>query len=462
MLRQKPFNIIAVILSLATYLFIAFEVERWQTTYLFLSLGVLFAFYLLILKTFNEREILFWISVAILYRLVFLLAIPSLSDDFYRFIWDGRLFAAGYHPFSELPRFYIENKISIPGIDNALFTKLNSPDYFTIYPPVDQFVFWLSAKLFPSSILGSVLTMRVFVIMAEVGSLLMLKRLLKEYRLPQKNLLLYALNPLVIIELTGNLHLESFMIFFLLLSFWLLKNRKFSLSAISFALAICSKLVPIILLPLLIARLGWKKSIQYYLLVGITCLILFFPLLNMEIVSGFTESIGYYFKKFEFNASIYYLVREYGFWQYGYNIIQTVGWKLALWSTMIILVYTFIEGFFSLSMVDSQRMAAQQLPISHRPWIIDYGLMTSYLFILAIYFSFATIVHPWYITTLVAFTVFSRHRFAIVWSILILLTYAGYSVDGFSENHWLIALEYASVIGYLAYELVWKSEKQLV
>ena len=462
MLRQRSLSIIAVILSLAAYLFIAFEVERWQTTYLFLSLGILFAFYLLILKTFNEREILFWISVAILFRLVFLLAIPSLSDDFYRFIWDGRLLAAGYHPFSELPRFYIEHKISIPGIDNALFTKLNSPDYFTIYPPVDQFVFWLSAKLFPSSILGSVLTMRVFVIMAEVGSLLMLKRLLKEYRLPQKNLLLYALNPLVIIELTGNLHLESFMIFFLLLSFWLLKDGKFSLSAISFALAICSKLVPIILLPLLIARLGWKKSIQYYLLVGITCLILFFPLLNMEIVSGFTESIGYYFKKFEFNASIYYLVREYGFWQYGYNIIQTAGWKLALWSTMIILVYTFIEGFFSLSIVGSQRTAAQQLPISHRSWTIDYGLMTSYLFIFAIYFSFATIVHPWYISTLVAFTVFSQHRFAIVWSILIFLTYVGYSVDGFSENHWLIALEYASVIGYLAYELVWKREKQLV
>ena len=239
------------------------------------------------------------------------------------------------------------------------------------------------------------------------------------------------------------------MIFFLVLSFWLLSKSKLLVSAVSFSVAICSKLLPIILLPVLLVRLGWKKSLAYYLTVGIICLLLFLPLLNEEIISGFRESIGYYFKKFEFNASVYYLVREWGFWNYGYNIIHTVGWKMGAWCAVFILLFTLFDAYFYKSVAHSKQSTEGS------------RLLTSCLFIFTIYFAFATVVHPWYISTLLAFSLFTRFKFVIVWTGLIFLTYLGYTSTGFTENLWITAFEYTTIFGYLAYELIWKREEQL-
>ncbi len=445
----KTSTYVLFFLSLIIYCLLAFSIERYETTKLLAAFGTLFFSYLWITRTENSNEISFWVYASVLFRVCFLFAIPHLTDDFYRFIWDGRLLAGGYHPFAELPRYYIENKISIEGIDQVLFDKLNSPDYFTIYPPVNQFIFWIVAKLSPSSILGSVLVMRIFILAAEIGSLWLIRKILHYYQLPEKNILLYALNPLVIIELTGNLHFEAVMIFFLLLSFWLLIKNKRTLSAIQFSLAVCVKLLPVILLPLLLIRLGWRKSLAYYSIVGLFCILFFLPLLNMEIVYGFRESIGYYFKKFEFNASIYYLVREWGFWKYGYNIIQTVGVKLAIYCAVAILLYA-IWDFIQNSKFKTLDRKLSTFKL--QPTTFQVSLLTAYLFTLCIYFAFATIVHPWYTTTLLALSIFTKFRFPVVWTGLIFLTYSGYTTYGFSENLWLTALEYSIVVSYLGVE----------
>ncbi|MCA4894709.1 MAG: polyprenol phosphomannose-dependent alpha 1,6 mannosyltransferase MptB [Cytophagales bacterium] len=445
--KQKPLNYFLLLISFISYCLVAFQIERYETTPLVVSFVLLFLIYAWVLRSESESEISFWIFASILFRLCFLFSTPLLSDDFYRFIWDGRLLAAGVHPFAELPRYYIENNSTIPGIDKSLFNKLNSPDYFTIYPPVNQFIFWVAARLSFGSILSSVIVIRLFIIASEIGTIWLIKKILHHYQLPARNALLYALNPLVVIELTGNLHFEALLIFFLLLSYWLLIRGKLISSAISFSLAICTKLVPLIFLPLMFSRLGWKKSCIYYLIVGVSTILLFLPLLNAEIISGFNESIGYYFKKFEFNASIYYLVREWGFWKYGYNIIQTVGWKLAVYCTFSILVYS------SWDYIQNSKLKTQKADFNLR------HLPNSFLVILCIYFAFATIVHPWYVTTILAFSVFTTLRFPVIWTAMIFLTYVGYSKTGFSENLWITSIEYLVLIGYLVYELIWKKEK---
>jgi len=287
MCKQKPLNYFLLLISFISYCLVAFQIERYETTPLLVSFVLLFLIYVWVLRSESETEISFWIVAAILFRLCFLFSTPLLSDDFYRFIWDGRLLAAGVHPFAELPRFYIENNSTIP--------------------PVNQFIFWVAARLSFGSITSSSLVIRLFILASEIGTIWLIKKILHHYQLPARNALLYALNPLVIIELTGNIHFEALLIFFLLLSYWLLTRGKLISSAISFSLAICTKLVPLIFLPLMFSRLGWKKSSIYYLVIGVSTILLFFPLLNAEIISGFNESIGYYFKKFEFNASIYYL-----------------------------------------------------------------------------------------------------------------------------------------------------------
>src|SRR5690606_1859167 len=108
---------------------------------------------------------------------------------------------------------------------------------------------------------------------AEAGTLWLMSQLLKQFGLPKKNILLYALNPLVILELTGNLHHESILIFFVLLSVYLILQQKIWLAAVLFSFAIGIKLIPLIFLPILVRRLEWKKAILFSI-VTIICTVL--------------------------------------------------------------------------------------------------------------------------------------------------------------------------------------------
>jgi alpha-1,6-mannosyltransferase len=436
MLKQKPAAYWVLVISLLGYYFLAYEIPRHATFALFATYGILFLIYLWIVNSSLNQAVSFWIVVSLVFRIILFFAFPQLSDDFYRFIWDGRLWAAGEHPFAALPSEYLN--LNIPGIDQELYNHLNSKEYFAIYPPVAQYVFWVAVTISPHSILGSVIVMRVLVLLAEVGTILLMKELLKKFGRPENNVLLYALNPLIIMELTGNLHFEVFVIFFLLVTVLLLTRKVFLPAAASMGLAICTKLLPLIFLPSYIGRLATKKLLAYFLIVGAACLVLFFPFFDWEVVNSLRSSVGLYFNKFEFNASLYYLVREFGFWKYGYNIIQTVGWKLGLITLILILTYVWIKS--------RQSKVKQEDFNSH-------VLFQDWMWMLSIYFLFATTLHPWYISTLLALSVFTPYRYPVVWTGLIFLTYAGYTSDSFHEVLWLTAIEYIVVIGFLAYEL---------
>jgi alpha-1,6-mannosyltransferase len=437
--RQKPIYYVLIFLAAIGYGLMAHVIQRHETSYLISAYAFLFLIYLWIIKQ-DQPKISFWIVSALFFRIIFLFSLPSLSDDFYRFIWDGRLWSAGYHPFAELPSTYLQQNIS--GIDQTLFTHLNSPEYFTIYPPVSQFIFWISVRISPHSILGSVIVMRFILLLAEAGTLLLMHKLLKRFSLPAKNILIYALNPLVIIELVGNLHFEALTIFFLLVAVYLLIVNKWIGSALSIALAVGTKLLPLIFIPSVVRALGIKQSIRYGLILTGFILLIFFPLFDQSVFQSMMSSVSLYFNRFEFNASLYYLIREYGFWQYGYNTIQTTGWKLGLIAGILILIFSFRKGLEWNSVIES---------------ISGKTLLSDWMWVLCIYFLFVTILHPWYITTLLALSIFTSYRFPLVWTGLIFLTYVGYTATGFTENLWLTAFEYIGVIGYFIFEF--KSQK---
>ena len=362
-----------------------------------------------------------------------LFSLPNLSDDVYRFIWDGRLIINGYNPFDHLPSFYIQNNIEIPGINQALFSKLNSPEYFTIYPPVAQGIFAKACWNFPNNILASAMVMKFFLFLCEISSLFFIKKLLDHFQLPEKNILLYALNPLIIVELCGNLHFEAAMICFLLAAIYFFIKNKNNWSAVMMSLSIASKLLPLIFLPFLIKRLGWKKSIQNFLIVGVILTLLFLPLASSVFINNFGESLDLYFQKFEFNASIYYLLRWAGFQVVGYNLIQQLGPILALLVFFGVLAMAYYE--------------------KEPDW---KNLFEKMLFAICLYFACATIVHPWYVSLPLVLCLFTRFRFPVFWSGLVFLTYINYSYDFYFENLWIVSLEYILVFGYFRYEFFFK------
>ena len=429
--KSGPVLYLASVLSLLLYVFIAYVVQRHQSFLLLGSYTLLFATFLAMwYYAYSSKRVRWLVVLAIFLRITLLLAFPNLSDDIYRFVWDGRLMNNGIHPFSHLPAYFMTpGSPDVPGITSSLYYQLNSPEYFTIYPPVSQFFFSVSASIFPESVHGSAIVMRIFIIVAEIGSLWLITRILFHYKLPSRHVLLYALNPLIILELTGNLHFEAFMIFFLLVAIYFFLTRKYIISALALAFSIGSKLLPLIFLPLLIRRIWGKQLLIYYVLTGVFTVVLFLPLINSDLIRGMTSSLSLYFQRFEFNASIYYLLREAGFYLKGYNTIHVLGKYLAVAAFILIMGYALI----------------------HKPKRVR--LPEAMLWVMMIYCLLTTTLHPWYLATVVLLSVFTPFRFPVLWSFMVFVTYVGYSEVGFQENLTLTALEYTFVFVFMLYEI---------
>ncbi len=417
---------------MASICWYTFGIERHNSIPLFTVVASLFAcyYYVSFMETENANDRWFWMGLV--GRLIICLSLPILSDDYFRFIWDGRLINAGVNPFESLPENYL-NK-GIPGISQELYDKLNSTAYFTIYPPLNQAVFWLAVKLFPNNLFGAVTVMRVIILGSDVANYFLLKKLARLRGMSEKAALIYFLNPLVILEFTGNLHFESVMICFILVAIWFLGVGNSKMSALALSFSVISKLLPVMYLPALLNYMSFKKAIIYYLIVGVIVIISFVPLISIEFIEGMSSSLDLYFRKFEFNASIYFMARELGILLTGYNQIAVIGPLMGLLTIVSILYFLWTVRKRNLS------------------------LETSLLFIHLFYLLFATTVHPWYVTTLIALSALTQYRFAIVWSAFIFLTYLGYSAEGFSLPSWILYMEYGVLAFFLFNEIVRKKQ----
>jgi len=414
------------LISSFSYLWIAYSLNRSNFSELLLCFCLAFIAYYILSKNAQVEKLSFYLGLGIVFRLLFLLSIPSLSDDYFRFIWDGQLMANGLNPFDFKPS---EVLINFPNKE-VLYNGMNSPNYYTVYPPVAQLIYWLSVKISPGSILGSIIALRSILLLAEVGVVILLPRLLSLLKVNPLNSLWYALNPLVIVEICGNLHFEGLVIFFLLLAIYMLAIHKSKLASLAWALAAATKLIPLLLLPIFLRKLKIKEAIYFFGGVALLFLFLWWPLYTPYFLEHFLASIQLYSSSFEFNASVYYLVREIGYGLTNYNIIQTAGPALTVLAYLGMLTILLHHKIIS--------------------WPSFFSLL---LFALSWYYLLALIVHPWYSITLVFLAVFTRFKYPMLWSFLAVLSYWAYSNADFQENYWLIALEYTAVVGFAYFEL---------
>jgi hypothetical protein len=489
LLHKTP--ILLVVTSILFYFSFAYDLERTDLLKLVsLYAGLFFLFYKILQITKHNIKFLTW--TAFVFRAVFLLSIPNLSQDFYRFIWDGRMILAGFNPY-----LYTVDYFSFigPPIEQGMQLQAGMGDlnasHYSNYPPINQLYFVLAGLFAGKSILGSALVMRLVIIAADFGTLYFGKRLLEKLNIPAHHIFWYILNPFIIIELTGNLHFEGVMIFFLIWSLYLLHSGKWQLSAVIFALSVSVKLIPLIFLPLFyqwfinkktredeilkprlpggqevqddknvnviaIPRTREKQSVSmneitssiiphndvlnrilkligFYLIVVLVALISFVPFYSTEFLNNYTQTVGLWFQNFEFNASLYYIARTIGYTFRGYNEIAIIGKYIAL----IVIVFILILAFFR-----RNRSTIQ--------------LITAMLLVLSFYYFTATTVHPWYVATLLILSVFTKYKFPLVWSFVIILSYLAYGNTDNTENLWIIALEYVVVYGIFIWEVSFK------
>lgn len=440
--RLHKYPILFVIGSILFYASFGYDLARTDFVKLLMLFAGLF-FFMVKLIQFEKWNFKFLLVAGILFRLVFLFAEPNLSQDFYRFIWDGELIKNGLNPYLHTPNDLIGQSDLAIANAQELHTSMGTlhAKNFSNYPPVNQLLFVLGAILGGSSILGSIIVMRLILILADIGVLYFGRKLLQNLNQSTHMAFWYFLNPLVIIELTGNLHFEGVMLFFLVWALYLISKKKWALAAPIYSLSIMVKLIPLMFLPLFLKYFRLKKSVLFYGLVGVGCVVLLLPLYSPSFIDNYSETLKLWFSNFEFNASIYNIVKKIAVVQYEakpWELIESYGNVI----TKVILGITVLIAF---------------LRKNHNL----ESVITSMVLMLSSYYFLSSTVHPWYIVFLLGISIFTKYRFPLVWSLAIVLSYEAYSNPDYKENLWLLAVEYILVFGFFIYEMIGIGSKKL-
>ncbi len=217
------------------------------------------------------------LAAAILVRLPLLWAPPSLSDDLYRYLWEGEVWRAGFSPF-----VYAPDAPELLFLRDAIWEKVNHREISSIYPPLAQLVFFFGA---PTGVFG----WKVGMGLADVATAWLLFR-----RRPEAGSL-WALLPLPVLEAAGSGHLEGLGVMLMVAGLSL--GRGFWGAGLIWGAAMV-KLLPALLLPRIAPRRTWP-----WWVVATLCA-LWGMGLNPELVRGFET----YRQHWSFNGSLYPLL----------------------------------------------------------------------------------------------------------------------------------------------------------
>jgi hypothetical protein len=222
------------------------------------------------LNTKDSRPfLLIGLIFAALFRLSILFSPPYLSDDIYRYIWDGRVQSAGINPYRYIPA----DKSLTQLRDDKIYPKINRRDYArTIYPPVAQGAFLLITR-----VSDSVTWMKAVMVGFEAITVWALIQLLVSFGFARQRVLIYAWHPLVVWEFAGNGHLDALAITFIAMALLARRKRCETLTGFLLACATCVKLFPAVLFPALYRRWSWKLPLAF---VG-TIIITYLPYLSV-------------------------------------------------------------------------------------------------------------------------------------------------------------------------------------
>ena len=297
---------------------------------------------------------------AVLFRLVALPMLPSLSDDGYRYLWDGRVTVeAGESPYAYRP-----SDAQLSALQPTKeYARMNSPDYHSVYPPVSQGAFAVAVALNPTTDwrVGWWIW-KLLMVLAEGMAILLLLR-----ASGPRATALYAWSPLAVIEIAGQGHTESLVLLGLGLA---LQAGRLHWPSASVGLALAGgvKLWPLVWLPQAWRREGWAGVAAS---VGIVS-VLAVPLVAPGAMEHIAESLGLFFGVFDEYAAPYLVLK---------SLLHPIVGDAAGAAASRALAVTFLGTVAVLALTDDG---------THRAWrrvltvsVLAFALTTSTL-------------HPWY------------------------------------------------------------------
>ena len=384
----------------------------------YISTSFAFIFLCLYLFKLHLPKNYFYVLIiaAFILRICVLFIQPTGSDDYYRYVWDGKVLANGINPYQYAPADPELTKLH----SDILPRLVKYPEIKTIYPPLSQEIFYLGYLIGGESFGG----IKILLFLFELLTLTGLYLILKELKFPSKFLLIYMLAPLPIFQFLIDAHVDGFGLTFLIFAilFYLRKQLVFSL--IFIGLSACIKPLGLVLLPILFfTEKGIKSKIQILLIPLITCVLMYLPFLITVSFSGIFEALGNFTVNWTFNGFVFEIL----------NSFLNDNQKARLICGILFLL-AYIPVIFS------KKDFLNKVYIS--------------VFLLLI---FSPIVHPWYVTWLAVLLPFIPGWSGILYINLVsltVITVLNYQLYDVWKNYPLVLIiEYVPVLLIFLYEI---------
>ena len=198
------------------------------------------------------------------------------STDLFRYVWDGRVQAAGINPY-----LYIPSDAALSSLrDSAIYPFMNRADYApTMYPPASQVVFYLITRISEAPI-----AMKAAMVAFEGLAVWAMLQLLALRGLPRSRILLYAWHPLPVWEFARSGHVDIVAIAFLLLAFLAAERRSPILAGVALGACALVKYFPAVTGPALYKRWDWRLPLAFIA----TAAVLYLPYIGAG-----TKVVGY-------------------------------------------------------------------------------------------------------------------------------------------------------------------------
>jgi rSAM/selenodomain-associated transferase 2 len=327
------------------------------------------------------------------------------ANDIYRYVWEGWIQLQGLNPYAAAPAELAALAKDLPGV----LERINHADLSAIYGPVAEFVFRGLAWLDPDPIVFKTAMLGFDIVTLGLLALVALRR-----SWPAKYLLLYAANPLVILFIAGEAHLDGLQNLLLAGGLAGFTFRRPGLGFVLLAAGGLIRYLPLAMLPFFVDGRSWRKAPWAAL-----PLLAFLPYLDAG--SGLVAVLAEFGTAMHYNDFLPAIARS----------------VLGSWSAPVV--------------------GMALLVVLGVVWLTNHERITSALWGYGFVLLAVSTLHPWYLSALALLLVFAPNA---AWPTLMACMAATFAVLGvehatgvFQEIHWLKLLEYLPFLVILLVEL---------
>jgi len=346
------------------------------------------------------------LGAALLVRLVLLAAEPSLSDDVFRYLWEGRTAMEGGNPYLHPP----SDPIWAAWGPDEIRARVNHPGVTAIYPPLALWVFGLLG-----GVLYGPVMLQLAMGVADGFIAFVLARILHRRGRTLSPAWLYALHPLGAVESASSAHMESLAILSMVLAIDAWDRRS---SGVGWALlGGMIKLLPLVLVPRM-----WRRQPWMVVLAGLVAVLTALPFADagLSMTAGFETYIRH--------------------WSFGGNLFPVLEWILGDYARVVALLVG--------ALVVLRAMRVHWAPERIALWAGGAFVLLS------------PTVHPWYVLWAWVPALLCGVRAWTVLATLIPLSYMALaSYDPFlgtwEEPWWPTVLTAVPFLAVLTWESVW-------